>query len=222
MAAMSPIERRRFLQLIATAPFAFAIASRLGGISEAEAAEALFAASAPGGSGRVPATPDCADADEPTPPTTAGPFFTPHSPQRSSLREPGLHGTPLAVSGFVVTRGCRPVPGALIDVWHADADGEYDNRGYRCRGHLFADANGAYRFESIVPGLYPGRTRHVHVRVQPKGGRILTTQLFFPGEPRNASDGIFRPELLMAMNGAPGASADERRGRFNFVLEPSG
>ena len=91
----------------------------------------------------------------------------------------------------------KPVPGALVDLWHADAKGDYDNSGFHWRGHQFADAEGRFRFRTIVPGNYPGRTRHFHVKVQPKGGRVLTTQLYFPGEPGNRKDELFRRELLI-------------------------
>ena len=145
---------------------------------------------------------------------TEGPFFTPRSPLRSSLLEPGMAGTRIALSGRVFTRDCHPVPGALLDFWHADDAGEYDNEGYRLRGHLYSDAEGRWNLETIVPGLYPGRTRHYHLKVQPRGGRVLTTQLFFPGEPRNQRDGIFDSRLLMAV----GDTKTGKQGRFNFVL----
>ena len=116
---------------------------------------------------------------------TEGPFFKPSSPERADLIEPGMAGQPIELAGFVLTRGCKPVPGALVDLWHADAKGDYDNSGFRLRGHQFADAEGRFRFRTIVPGSYPGRTRHFHVKVQPKGGRVLTTQLYFPGEAGN-------------------------------------
>ena len=66
-----------------------------------------------------------------------------------------------------------------------------------------------------MPGLYPGRTRHIHVKVQAPGEPILTTQLFFPGEERNASDGIYDDSLLMRIEEAAGGNA----GSFNFVLD---
>ena len=78
---------------------------------------------------------------------------------------------------------------------------EYDNNGYRLRGHQFTDADGRYAFETIVPGLYPGRTRHFHVKFQAANNPVLTTQLYFPGEPDNERDGIFRPELLLTIEG---------------------
>jgi len=158
-------------------------------------------------------TPECRDGDEPTVRQTEGPFFKPRSPERSDLREPNLKGSPIELSGLVLTRSCRPVAGALVDLWHADADGNYDEKGYRCRGHVFTDASGRYTFRTIVPALYPGRTRHFHVKVQARNRPVLTTQLYFPGDAAaNRRDGLFRPQLLMQM-------ADAASGRFNFVLD---
>ncbi|MFL5384222.1 MAG: dioxygenase [Longimicrobiaceae bacterium] len=162
-------------------------------------------------------TPACEDGDDAdaTAPETEGPFFKPSSPRRHSLLDPGITGTKLVVVGTVLTRRCRPVAGALLDFWQADDGGNYDNAGFRLRGHQFADAKGAYRLETIVPGVYPGRTRHIHVKVQAPGRPVLTTQLYFPGEPRNARDGIFHESLLMRMAEAQ----DGREGRFDFVLD---
>jgi protocatechuate 3,4-dioxygenase beta subunit len=125
-----------------------------------------------------------------------------------------MAGTRIVLGGRVFTRDCTPVPGALLDFWHADDAGEYDNEGYRLRGHVFADAEGRWRLETIVPGLYPGRTRHYHLKVQAPRGRVLTTQLYFPDEARNGRDRIFHPDLLLAVSD----TKDGRQGRFNFVL----
>lgn len=149
-------------------------------------------------------TPSCDDGDDPTPRQTAGPFFKPRSPQRASLIEPGMSGTRLVLSGTVTTRSCRPVARVLIDLWQANAKGIYDNAGYRLRGHQFTDADGRFRFETIVPGSYDGRTRHLHLRAQAANRRILTTQLYFPGEPLNRRDGLFNPALLMQTRNAGG------------------
>lgn len=160
-------------------------------------------------------TPECHDGDAPTLRQTEGPFFKPSSPQRADLSEPGAAAQNIELVGFVLSRNCKPIPGALIDVWHADDKGEYDEKGFRFRGHQFADAQGRYRLVTIVPAAYEGRTRHFHLKVQPKGGRILTTQLYFPGEPKNRSDGLFRRELLIRTAKADDWSA----GRFDFVLD---
>ena len=159
-------------------------------------------------------TPSCAEADEPTPAQSEGPYFTPDSPQRTNLLDGVSSGTRLVLAGAVVDTTCRPVGRALLDFWQADADGNYDNVGYRLRGHLFADDAGRFRLETIVPGLYPGRTRHIHVKVQPPGGRILTTQLYLPGERQNAADGLFRPEVVMQVSDV----AEGKAATFTFVL----
>ena len=162
------------------------------------------------------ATPACDDDDDdPTPAQTEGPYFTPNSPERTSLLEPGMPGRPLTITGYVLTTQCQPDAGALIDFWQCDDAGAYDNVGYRLRGHQFTDENGAYTLETIVPGLYPGRTRHLHVKVQAPGGRVLTTQQYFPNEPRNARDGIYRPELEMTVTDNPDGS---QAATFTYVL----
>jgi len=160
-------------------------------------------------------TPQCHDGDAATLRQTEGPFFKPSSPDRAELIEPGMAGQPLELVGFVLTRSCKPVSGAIVDVWQADNQGDYDNSGFRLRGHQRTDAEGRYRFRTIVPGAYEGRTRHIHVKVAPPGGRLLTTQLYFPGEDKNRKDGLFRSALLMRTAKAEGSLA----GRFDFVLE---
>jgi protocatechuate 3,4-dioxygenase beta subunit len=125
--------------------------------------------------------------------------------------------TRIVVEGTVLDTDCKPMPKALIDVWHADAVGEYDNSGYRMRGHQFTDAEGKFRLQTIVPGNYPGRTRHFHVKVQAQGGRVLTTQLYFPDEPNNRRDGIFTPELVMKVKDVEGG----KLAAFDFVLPKS-
>ena len=164
---------------------------------------------------RAAPTPACDDGDDPTPQQTEGPFFTPSSPQRASLLEAGIEGTRLVVTGAVLDTACQPIGGALLDFWQADAAGRYDNEGFKLRGHQFTAANGRYRLETVVPGLYGGRTRHIHVKAQPRAGATLTTQLYFPGEPANDGDAIFDPRLMMRVR----AAGDPRRARFDFVLE---
>ncbi len=195
------LDRRRFLRLLAWAPALLVAVARTRAAAR---------------TGRtLPPTPDCGDDDEPTPPETEGPFFKPRSPKRTRLIEPGMPGTPLEVSGRVYSVHCKPIANALLDFWHADDSGEYDNDGFRLRGHQYTDAEGRWRLVTIVPGLYPGRTRHIHVKVQAPHGHVLTTQLYFPGEPRNREDDLYRSDLQMAMGGTKAA----RTGRFHFVLE---
>ena len=162
----------------------------------------------------LPPTPSCGASESPTASQTEGPFYKRSTPKRSSLIEPGMPGARLTLSGYVMTTGCRPLPDTVLDFWQADATGRYDNEGYRLRGHVVADAHGRYRLETIIPGGYPGRTRHIHVKLQPLQGRVLTTQLYFPDEPLNLRDAIYTPALQMKL--ARGRDATE--GTFHFVL----
>jgi len=142
---------------------------------------------------------------------TEGPFFKTATPLRRSFVERDARSR-LLVSGQVLSAQCRPVPNALLEFWHADESGEYDNQGYRYRGHQHADAQGRYRLETIVPAEYPGRARHIHVKVQAPGRRVLTTQIYFPNDPGNRRDGLYRAELEMKM-------AKKEEGAFDFVVD---
>jgi protocatechuate 3,4-dioxygenase beta subunit len=151
---------------------------------------------------------------QPAPAQTEGPYFKAGSPLRRSLVQPGMAGTRLTLSGFVLTAACKPVRRARLDFWHADASGAYDNDGFRLRGHQFTNAKGAYRLETVLPGLYEGRTRHIHVKVRAPGRAVLTTQLYFPNTSQNAQDGIFDRRLVVRMR----AVGTRRVARFDFVL----
>ena len=120
-----------------------------------------------------------------TPSVTEGPFYKTGSPQRTSLLEPGTAGTKLTITGQVFARGCRPLASAWLDFWQADAQGRYDNAGYRLRGHQVTDGAGRYTLLTVMPGEYPGRTPHIHVKVKAPNGPMLTTQLYFPWAAQN-------------------------------------
>src|SRR5207253_11233838 len=124
------------------------------------------------------------------------------SPERTVLYEAGMAGTQLVLTGRVLTTGCQPITGAVLDFWQADAGGSYDNAGYRLRGHQTVAADGSFRLETVIPGRSPGRTDHIHVKVQAPGGPVLTTQLFFPGVASNAGDSIFNQALLITLSDA--------------------
>ena len=86
--------------------------------------------------------------------------------------------------------------------------------GYRLRGYVLTDATGGFTIETIVPGEYPGRTEHIHVKVTPPGGSTLTTQLYFPGLQGNDADGIYDPALLLeVIEGPSGLTAT-----YTFVV----
>jgi protocatechuate 3,4-dioxygenase beta subunit len=191
------LTRRRLLELGIVLPLRF-IAGRW--VAEADA---------------LAPTPSCDD--DPTASNALGPFFKPRSPRRGKLRRPGVRGVPLVLTGTVLSTSCRPIPGALLDFWQADGRGRYDNAGFRLRGHQFTDRHGRYRLETVLPGLYPGRTRHIHVRARAPGGPVLTTQLFFPGVARNETDFLFDSRLLVK----PLRGHGRRRVRFDFILTMS-
>jgi protocatechuate 3,4-dioxygenase beta subunit len=107
-----------------------------------------------------------------------------------------------------------PVAGAKVDIWQADDGGAYDNAGYRLRGYTLTDDSGRYAMETIVPGLYPGRTRHIHVKVQVPSGKVLTSQLYFPNESQNASDSIYNRDLVLNVQD----TASGKIGTFTFVV----
>ena len=129
--------------------------------------------------------------------------------------EPDTKARLVEIKGHVLTRSCRPVERALLDLWHADERGDYDNASFRYRGHLFTDAEGRYYFRTILPALYPGRTRHYHIKVQALERPVLTTQLYFPDEPANRRDGLFRRDLAMRIAETPNGLAAQ----FDFVLD---
>ena len=177
-----------------------------------------LAAGAPAAAAQTPQlspTPSCPGAAPATARQTEGPYFKPDSPLRASLLDPGIAGTKIVVTGMVLSTACQPIARSLIDVWHADDRGAYDTGGFRLRGHQFTDDQGRYRLETIVPGIYVGRTRHYHVKVQAPNRPVLTTQLYFPGETVNATDPIFSRDLVMRVSDAGGVKA----ATFDFVLD---
>jgi protocatechuate 3,4-dioxygenase beta subunit len=199
------LTRRRLIELgLALPPLAVLAAGAGSLVDEAEAATLLAA------------TPAIADDDEPTPALTEGPYFTPNSPRRRSIVPAGAGGTRLTLTGRVLTTTGRPIARALVDFWQASARGVYDNSGYRFRGHQFTDARGRYTLQTVVPGLYPGRTKHIHVKVQAPGESVLTTQLFFPRVAQNRNDGIYTAECLV---GNWRLARGRRYARFDFVLD---
>lgn len=162
----------------------------------------------------LPLTRACNDGDERTLERETGPFFKPNSPLSRDLYPDAPGGERITVAGFVLDNRCRPLAGSLVEIWHADEHGDYDSVGFRLRGHQFTDTRGRWWFNTIVPALYPGRTRHFHFKVQRPGGRVLTTQLYFPGEPGNAQDRLFHETLLLGMRDTD----DGGFGQFDFVV----
>ena len=144
----------------------------------------------------------------PTPPQTEGPFYPLTLPLdsdndlvRVAGRAGAAAGTILHLAGRVLEPSGRPVPGARVEIWQCDAFGVYhhprDPRGpadpdFQGFGATTATADGAYRFRTIVPVPYPGRTAHIHFQIKGQGFEPLTTQMYLAGQPLNASDFVYR------------------------------
>ena len=118
-----------------------------------------------------------------------GPFYTPNAPllignQLAPASEPGDR---VLISGRVTTLNCEEFIGhTLIDIWHANDSGAYDNQGFHLRGTTRSNAQGFYLFETILPGKYLNggqfRPSHIHFKISPPNHPTLTTQLYFEGD----------------------------------------
>lgn len=124
-----------------------------------------------------------------------GPFYTENPP----IKDDGLiassdeAGQRIRISGRVTNLDCSEVlTGTIIDVWHANDAGQYDNLGYNLRGQVIANAQGFYMFETILPGKYLNgskyRPSHIHFKITPPGFPTLITQLYFEGDTSIAED----------------------------------
>lgn len=187
------IDRRHLMRAAASLPLIGLLPSRLFAVSP---------------------TPACGEEAAPTATQTAGPFARNEVPERRDLREPGMAGLPLTLSGTVLNPNCATLSGYVLTFWQADHKGRYDPRGGRLYGRQ-RSADGTYRLDTIVPGRYPGRVPHLHVAIHDAEGRLcLTTQLYFPNARGNREDFLFNPDLLMAYQ------QDEARAvaGFDFVI----
>src|SRR5438094_246576 len=121
-----------------------------------------------------------------TPEQTEGPYYIANESVRRNITE-GRPGTALLLRAFVVNAStCRPIKGAAVDIWHADASGIYSGFGQGAGSRTFmrgiqrTNAKGLALFRTVYPGWYPGRTVHIHVRVHLGGNVVHTGQLYFP------------------------------------------
>jgi protocatechuate 3,4-dioxygenase beta subunit len=151
-------------------------------------------------------TPALADERPATPPMTEGPFYPRRFPAdsdgdltRVAGRDAPALGTALEVSGRILDRSGRPRAGSRLEIWQCDALGRYHlvgepegDPGFQGFGAVQADEEGHYRFRTIKPVPYPGRTPHIHFAVLEQGRRRLTSQMFVEGEPDNERDGLYR------------------------------
>ena len=148
-----------------------------------------------------------------------GPFYKPGAPVRSVLLEKGMAGTPLTVTGRILDTHGRPLKGALLDVWQADHTGSYDNTGFLLRGKLYTDDDGRYTLRTVKPLYYgePGDMRPAHIHVKASSGKspILTTELYFKGDPWMNRDAGVRPSLIMS----PRRESEGLVAKFDFVIK---
>jgi protocatechuate 3,4-dioxygenase beta subunit len=171
----------------------------------------------------VPApTPECLETED----NILGPYWLEGAPERSDLTEAGLAGTRLQLTGRVLglaAAACTPLAGALLDVWQSDDRGDTpsdysDKATWRLRGRLYTAADGSYDLRTIVPGHYLNgpafRPAHIHVRVSAPGHRLLTTQLYFDGDPYNGTDEFIEAPLIMKLTDVGGGKA----AKFDFVI----
>lgn len=177
----------------------------------------------------------------PTARQTLGPFYPDRIPidhdndlVRFEAGEGTAIGTVAHVSGRVLDLSGRPVAGAVVEIWQCDAGGVYHHvgdrpgrdAGFQGFGRTTAGADGGYRFRTIQPVPYPGRTPHIHFRIVPPGGGELVTQLYRAGHPMNHGDFLYRrlggPErqatVTAAFEPAPEIEPAAVAARFDIVL----
>ena len=172
------------------------------------------AAPAPG-SATEGLTPDCVL----TPTGQEGPFYTDTRLARVDITD-GKSGQRLDLRFQVIDAAtCAAIPGAIVDVWHADAGGLYsafpeqgddqdiDTSSERfLRGFHTTDADGVASFKTIYPGWYPGRTTHIHVKVLFSDATLVTTQAFFPDDVTSA---VYRDHDAYVERGDKDTSNDD-------------
>lgn len=171
----------------------------------------------------------------PTPAQTEGPFYPTVLPADTDfdlLRQGALRygqGTPTWIDGTVVDLDGRPVRGAVVEIWQCDQHGHYHHPGdgnradaaFQGFGRVQIGHDGEYRFRTIRPAPYAGRTPHIHFKVRLGPRELLTTQLYVEGDPNNAGDGLWR-RLGMTDRAALSVPfepvADGLRARFSIVV----
>ena len=178
-----------------------------------------------------------------TPHQTEGPFYPDHLPLdtdndllilNDSLT-PAV-GTVTYLSGAVLDRSGSPIQNALVEIWQVDSRGVYlHSRGgsrekrdshFQGYGRFLTDSKGRYSFRTLKPSPYSGRTPHIHIAVSSKGKRLLTTQCYIKGEPRNKTDFILnkikdpkvKESLLVPFTPVKGSKTGEVSAKFDIML----
>lgn len=142
----------------------------------------------------------------PTPSQTEGPFYPVSLPADTDFdllrnaSQADARGTPAWVEGVVTDTAGVPVAGALVEIWQCDHAGHYHHPGdggradpaFQGFGRVAVGRDGRYRFRTLKPVPYTGRTPHIHVKVKLNRMELLTTQLYVAGEPHNERDFLWR------------------------------
>jgi len=160
-----------------------------------------------------------------------GPFYEAGSAKTTVLAGPSEPGERLHISGRVLLSGCKQADaGVEIDIWHADAKGQYRDLSHTTplRATLTADCNGRFAFDTILPGAYLDsggyRPKHIHFKVRSKQGAELTSQLYFAGDaylsPNDSCDSCAsdEPSLIIALSTTSVGGKKQHKGQFSIVL----
>ncbi|MGY1822244.1 catechol 1,2-dioxygenase [Geodermatophilus sp. SYSU D00079] len=180
--------------------------------------------------------------------TIEGPYYVPGAPESTGVAtlpmRDGEAGTPLTFQGHVTSVDGTPLAGARIEMWHADDDGFYSQFApgipeWNLRGTVVTDDEGGFVIHTIQPapyqiptdgscgkliaaaGWHAWRPAHLHLKVSAPGHQLITTQLYFPGDPHNDDDiaSAVKPELLLDVRSAADGSGNEVT--YDFVLDPA-
>jgi len=146
---------------------------------------------------------------------TEGPYYKAGSAELQDITTENTAGTRLILEGYVYNTDCQPLKGAWIDFWQADGNGEYDNVGYNLRGHQFTDEAGKYKLITVIPGLYTGRTEHIHFKIRAsESSNVYTSQLFFPDAAANQTDSIYDESMIIKIE----EDGDGKKSSFDIVV----
>jgi len=124
-----------------------------------------------------------------------GPFYKPNAPLTQDLTFNGLEGSLIALKGVVYKSDCvTPLKNTLVEIWHANSEGEYDNESenFQQRARWFTNEKGEYEFKTILPGKYLNgdqfRPAHIHFRITEENSKELISQIYFKGDPHITND----------------------------------